>query len=129
MPTSSSCWWSGHEPPHDPLVRPHPRARRDGVGRTQGRARAAGRRGGAALAHAREAQARHPLRGLKAGRRPRIARLPAATLGLALLGGCASRQAFEQGRSLIEGGKYPQGFKKVEEAVAADPNNVEYRLY
>jgi general secretion pathway protein D len=47
----------------------------------------------------------------------------------ALLAGCAGQQSFEEGRQLVEAGQYVEGFQKVDAALAADPRNVQYRVY
>jgi general secretion pathway protein D len=46
-----------------------------------------------------------------------------------LTSGCAGWQSFRQGKSLIEAGVYDEGFKKIDEAIAADPRNTEYKIY
>jgi general secretion pathway protein D len=48
---------------------------------------------------------------------------------MALLGGCASTEAFRQGQELIEAGDVEAGLAKVEEASRLDPGNREYRIY
>jgi len=48
---------------------------------------------------------------------------------LLLLSGCASQNAFREGRALIESGKVLEGLAKVEEASKLEPSNVEYRVY
>lgn len=47
-----------------------------------------------------------------------------------IIGGCAGRQAFDEGRALIEsGGNIEQGLARVQDASRAEPGNEEYRDY
>src|SRR6478672_1964416 len=49
-------------------------------------------------------------------------------LVIAMLVGCAGRQAFREGNHLLAEGKVDQGLAKLEEAVSLEPKNAEYRI-
>lgn len=49
-------------------------------------------------------------------------------LVIAMLVGCAGRQAFRDGNDLLAEGKVDQGLAKLEEAVSLEPKNAEYRI-
>ena len=53
----------------------------------------------------------------------------AVCLCLLLLAGCAGRNAFEEGRRLIEAGEVEPGLARVEQAARLEPHNPEYRGY
>lgn len=44
------------------------------------------------------------------------------------LSGCAAKQAFQEGNTLLAEGKAEQGLAKLEESVKLDPKNAEYRI-
>lgn len=75
------------------------------------------------------------LNGLAAGQPPahRAARgridpwLGPLTLTLALLAGCATDQAFREGERLIQEGRTEEGLRQLEQAIEAQPGNVEFR--
>ena len=48
-------------------------------------------------------------------------------LALALLAGCAARQAFNDGRELIDAGEFEQGLAKIDAAAKLDPQQNNYR--
>ena len=45
------------------------------------------------------------------------------------LGGCATDSAFQRGKSMIEAGRIEEGLQQVNEAVKANPKDLEYRSY
>jgi general secretion pathway protein D len=49
-------------------------------------------------------------------------------VALAGLFGCAAQRAYDDGQSLIAQGQGPAGMARLEEAVARDPGNVQYRI-
>jgi general secretion pathway protein D len=53
---------------------------------------------------------------------------PAALGCIFLLGGCAGPLAFREGNDLIVKGKYEEGLTKLSEAVAYEPDNVQYKI-
>ncbi|WP_239481941.1 secretin N-terminal domain-containing protein [Zestomonas insulae] len=50
-------------------------------------------------------------------------RLSLSLLSLVLLGGCASKVALDDGKSLVEQGQYEAGLARLEDAVRADPRD------
>lgn len=46
-----------------------------------------------------------------------------------LAAGCAGQRVFDEGRALLESGQSEAGFAKVQEAIALEPGNREYRIY
>ncbi len=60
--------------------------------------------------------------------RPGASALLSITLALALmLAGCASQQAYNDGKSLVAQGKIEEGLAKFQEALVQDPHDVQYR--
>ncbi|WP_295993261.1 secretin N-terminal domain-containing protein [Rugamonas sp.] len=53
--------------------------------------------------------------------------LPVAALAVLTLGGCAAQMAYREGSSLVAQDKVEAGLVKLQEAVAADPGNAQYR--
>lgn len=47
---------------------------------------------------------------------------------MGLLSGCAAKQAFQEGNTLLAEGKAEEGLAKLEESVKLDPKNSEYRI-
>ena len=71
--------------------------------------------------------------GLQAATFPHLARARrgaacAVLLAAAVLTGCAGAEAYRDGQALIREGKTDQALVKLEEAVAAQPRNAEYRI-
>lgn len=65
--------------------------------------------------------------GRTAGRPCSVARLGVLLITLTVLAGCATDQAFREGERLIREGRTEEGLKQLEQAVKAQPGNIEFR--
>jgi len=65
--------------------------------------------------------------GIRCLNMPRLARAVAAPLLVLLLSGCAAQMAYREGNALLEKDQPEASLAKYREAIAADPDNAQYR--